>query len=114
MIILTNCTLSEQPKDSTKTLFGFALWSFNLHRLDLIWAHRAGYYLVSLSFSLSSPSLGSPLFLSSPHTVPLNLEHASESLGGLAETLRAGPHPRVSNSIDVGRPENLPSYQVPR
>ena len=59
MLILANCILTKKLRDGMKTYFDFALWSFSLHRLSLIWACKVGYYLIFLLLCLFT-SLGSP------------------------------------------------------
>lgn len=52
VIIMTNCILAKQPRDSTKTCFRFPLWVFYSTGLSFIRAFRVGCYVVSLPFSL--------------------------------------------------------------
>lgn len=75
VIIMTNCILAKQPRDSTKTCFGFPLWVFYSTRLSFIRAFRVGHY--GLSPFLSFPFHWGPhLFLSLPYTVVPHVEHA--------------------------------------
>lgn len=75
VIIMTNCILAKQPRDSTKTCFGFPLWVFYSTRLSFIRAFRVGHY--GLSPLLSFPFHWGPhLFLSLPYTVVPHVEHA--------------------------------------